>query len=193
MAARIEYQIVGRYMDGKEVTGYHLQSMESGKAGRYTREQVAYLVGRGQVTNCSAQIYQDKLLLRGVGMSLDDLPVQQENGGLSRTDNIGKVRKGTSAADAMTQFMLAGTIVNGRNTVGYVIKNSAGQTKNINRATLIELARGGRIGNARVQESNGKLILRGVGVNLNELPSISADQAGGIGAYKLKLTLNNAQ
>lgn len=191
MASRVEYQIVGRYMDGKEVTGYHLQSMESGKAGRYTREQVAYLVGRGQVTNCSAQIYQDKLLLRGVGMSLDDLPVQQENGGLSRTDNIGKVRKGTSAADAMTQFMLAGTIVNGRNTVGYVIKNSAGQTKNINRATLIELARGGRIGNARVQESNGKLILRGVGVNLNELPSISADQADGIGAYKL--TLNNVQ
>ena len=43
-------------MDGKEVTGYHLHSMETGKSGRYSRDQVAYLVGRGQVTNCEGQI-----------------------------------------------------------------------------------------------------------------------------------------
>lgn len=170
MAARIEYQIVGRYMDGKEVTGYHLQSLESGKSGRYTREQVAYLVGRGQITNCTGQIYQDKLLLRGVGMSLDSLPVKQENGDLSRTGNIGKVRKGTSAADAMTQLMIVGTIRNGRNTVGYVLKNSAGATKKGSRADVIKLASEGRIGNARVQNSGDKVILRGVNCNLDELP-----------------------
>ena len=28
-ARRTEYQIVGRYMDGKEVTAYHLQSIET--------------------------------------------------------------------------------------------------------------------------------------------------------------------
>lgn len=49
MAARITYQIVGRYMDGKEVTGYHLQSMDTGKSGRHTREQVVFLVGKGQI------------------------------------------------------------------------------------------------------------------------------------------------
>ena len=61
MAAKILYQIVGRYMNGSEVTGYHLQSMETGKQGKYTKEQTIFLVGRGQVTNCSGQIYQDKL------------------------------------------------------------------------------------------------------------------------------------
>ena len=111
-AKRVQYQIVGRYMDGKEVTGYHLLSLESGKAGRYTKEQVAFLTGRDQITNCEGQIYKDKLLLRGVGISLDSLPVQQENGTLSRTDSIGRVRRGTSAEDAMTQLMLIGYIMN---------------------------------------------------------------------------------
>lgn len=52
MANKIQYSIVGRYMNGTEVTGYHLQSIETGKAGKFTREQVIFLVGRGQVTNC---------------------------------------------------------------------------------------------------------------------------------------------
>lgn len=175
MANRVEYQIVGRYMDGKEVVGYHLQSMDSGKSGRYTREQIAFLVGRGQVTNCQGQIYQDKLILRGVGMNLDDLPVKQENGDLTRTDSIGKVRKGTSAADAMTQFILVGAIVSGRNTVGYVIRNSAGQTKQISRDETINLAKNGRLGNATVQEYGDRIILRGLGTNLNKLPIIQAN------------------
>lgn len=157
-------------MDGKEVTGYHLQSMDNGKAGRYTREQVAFLVGKGQVTNCQGQIYQDKVILRGVGMSLDDLPVQQENGTLSRTAIVGKVRKGATAADVMTQFVIVGCITNGRNTVGYIIRNAAGQTKQISREDALRLSKDGKVGNARVQEYNGRILLRGVGVNLNELP-----------------------
>lgn len=170
-AKRTEYQIVGRYMNGKEVTAYHLQSMESGKSGKYTREQVAYLVGRNQITNCIGQIYQDKVLLRGNGMSLEDLPVQQEDGTLSRTDNIGKVRRGTSAQDAMEQFLIVGTIKSGRNTVGYVIQNAGCGIKRIKRQQVIELAKAGKIGNARVQVYQNKELLRGVGVNLDELPS----------------------
>lgn len=175
MANKIQYSIVGRYMNGTEVTGYHLQSIETGKAGKYTREQVVFLVGRGQVTNCQGQIYQDKVILRGVGMSLDDLPVKQESGELQRTSNIGKVRRGTSAEDAMTQFLIVGSIVNGRSTIGYVIRNSGGQTKKIDRETALNLAKNNRLGNARVQEYNGKIILRGVGTNLSDLPTITKD------------------
>ena len=176
MAKRIEYQIVGRYMDGKEVTAYHLHSAERGKGGRYTREQVCLLVGRGQVTNCDGQIYQDKVILRGVGMSLEDLPVQQEDGGLTRTDSIGKVRKGSTAADAMTQVMIMKAITNGRNTVGYIVANAGGGINKISREQAFELAQAGRIGNARYQESNGKSIIRGVGVNLNELESVTIEE-----------------
>lgn len=169
-AKRVEYQIVGRYMDGKEVTAYHLQSIDTGKAGKYSREQVAYLVGRGQVTNCSGQIYQDRVLFRGVGCSLDDLPVQQEDGTLSRLSGVGHVRKGTSNEDAMTQVMLAGRIVRGRNVLGYIVKNAGGATATVNKDRLLELAKNGRIGNARVQNYAGKQILKGVNCNLQELP-----------------------
>lgn len=179
---RMEYQIVGRYMDGKEVTGYHLQSLDTGKAGRYSREQVAYLVGRGQISNCEGQIYKDKLLLRGVGVSLDDLPVQQEDGRMTRTSGVGKIRRGTSGADAMTQLMIVKVIASGRNVLGYVLQNAGGGTTNISRAKVMELAKAGRIGNARYQESNGKPILRGVGVNLNALEVITPEQAGIVAA-----------
>ena len=162
-------------MDGKEVVGYHLHSLDSGKSGRYTREQVVFLVGKGQVTNCSGQIYQDKVLLRGVGMSLDDLPVQQEDGGLSRTSSIGRVRRGTSAADAMTQLLIVGTVRSGRETVGYIVQNSGGAQKRVSKADIYKLASAGRIGNARVQNYNGRVILRGVGVALDELPSEDAN------------------
>ena len=175
---RTQYQIVGRYLNGSEVTGYHLQSIESGKAGRYTREQVAYLVGRDQITNAEGQIYKDKFLLRGVGVALDSLPAKQENGELSRTDNLGKIRKGTSAGDAMSQLQLSKVIVSGRNVVGYIVTNAGGGTHKISRDKLLELAKAGKIGNARYQESNGRPILRGVGCNLNELPTISAEELG---------------
>lgn len=178
MANRVDYQIVGRYMSGKEVIAYHLQSIDTGKAGKYTREQVCYLVGRGQVSNCEGQIYKDKVLLRGVGISLDSLPIQREDGELARTGNIGKVRKGVTPEQAMTQFMLTHAIVSGRNTIGYVVANAGGGTSKISRVQLLDLAKTGRIGNARYQESNGKPILRGVGINLNELPTISAEELG---------------
>lgn len=170
MAKRTEYQIVGRYMDGKEVTAYHLQSVDTGKSGKYTKEQVYYLVGRGQITNCEGGLYKDKVLLRGVGISLDDLPVQQEDGSLSRTSNIGRVRRGTTAADAMTQFMIVGTLVRGRNTLGYIIQNAGGATKQIDRNQMLQLAEAGKIGNARVQNYNGKKLLRGVNCNIDSLP-----------------------
>ena len=167
---RIEYTIVGRYMDGNEVTGYHLQSLEAGKAGRYTREQICYLVGRGQISNCSGQIYKDKVILRGEGCNLDDLPVQQENGALKKTDSVGRVKKGTTGADAMQQLMLVGCIVQGKNTIGYEVRNAGGAVKNFKREQVLQLAKDGKIGNARVQVYSGKDLLRGVGCNLNELP-----------------------
>lgn len=171
-AQRTKYQIVGRYMDGKEVVAYHLQSLETGKAGRYTREQVCYLVGRDQVTNCSGQIYQDKVLLRGVNCSLDDLPVQYENGVIKNADRMGKVRRNETIDQTMEKVMIVGNIRNGRNTIGYLIRNAGGAQREISREQLMKLAEQGRIGNARVQNYNGNKLLRGVNCDLNQLPSV---------------------
>jgi hypothetical protein len=171
-APRVQYQIVGRYMDGKDVTGYHLQSLESGKSGKYTREQIAYLVGRGQITNCEAQIYKDKLLLRGVGMSLDELPVQQENGGMSRLNGVGHIRRGATTEDVMETVNIVGVVTNGRSVVQYVVMNSGGGKQYISRENLLSLAKAGRVGNARVQMYNGNIILKGINCDLKQLPRV---------------------
>lgn len=184
---RVQYQIVGRYMDGTSVTGYQMQSIETGKSGKFTREQAAFLVGRGQVTNCDASIYQDKIIFKGIGISLESLPIIRD-GKVSNTDRIGHVRKDVTPEQAVNQLMISGVIVSGRNTVGYVIRNAGGQEKKIKREDCLKLASQNRLGNARIQNYNGKVILRGVGVNLNELPVINvgkenqAGQAGQTGA-----------
>ena len=181
---RVQYQIVGRYMDGTSVTGYQMQSIETGKSGKFTREQAAFLVGRGQVTNCDASIYQDKIIFKGIGVSLESLPIIRD-GKVSNTDRIGHVRKDVTPEQAVNQLMISGVIVSGRNTVGYVIRNAGGQEKKIKREDCLKLASQNRLGNARIQNYNGKVILRGVGVNLNELPVINIgkeNQAGQAGA-----------
>ena len=93
---------------------------------------------------------------------------------LSRTDNIGKVRRGTSASDAMEQFLIVGTIKSGRNTVGYVIQNAGCGLKRVKRQQVIELAKAGKIGNARVQMYKGAPILKGVNCDISQLPKIEA-------------------
>jgi len=176
-AQRTQYQIVARSMSGKEVTGYYLQSFESGKRGLYTKEQVAYLVGRDQITNCKGQLYQDKVLLRGVGISLEDLPIINDDG-IKNSDGLGRIRRGTTAEDAINQVNIVALIVEGRNTLGYVVQNAGGGRANVPRNQLLQLARDGKVGNARVQSYRGQLILKGVNCDLTALDRVSPQEVG---------------
>ncbi len=176
-AQRTQYQIVARAMSGKEVTGYYLQSFESGKQGFYTKEQVAYLVGRDSITNCKGQLYQDKVLLRGVGISLEDLPIVNDDG-IKNSDNLGRIRRGTTAADAVNQVNIIGLIVNGRNTLGYIVQNAGGGTANVERNKLLSIAREGKVGNARVQLYRGQMILKGVNCDISALPKYTPQDLG---------------
>jgi hypothetical protein len=171
-AKRAEYQLVGRYYEGKTVVAYQLQSLESNKTGKYTKEALAYLIGRNQITNCQGGINNDQFILRGVGMNIDDLPVVNADGAVSRTDSIGKIRRGTSAEDALNQLMLVGVIKSGKNVLGYKVRNAGGGEANLSRQKVLDFAKHGKIGNARVQNYNGQVILKGVGVNLKSLPVI---------------------
>lgn len=176
-AQRTQYQIVARSMNGKEVLGYYLQSFESGKQGFYTKEQVYFLVGRGQITNCDGQLYQDKVLLRGVGISLEDLPIVN-NDGIKNSDGLGRIRRGTSVEDAINQVNIVGLIANGRNTIGYIVQNAGGGKANVPRNQLLQLARDGKVGNARVQTYRNQLILKGVNCDLTALPKYTAQELG---------------
>lgn len=151
MADKLQYQLVGRYMDGGSVVGYHLQDLMTGKSGRFDRETMCFLVGRGSVTNVKGRIYQGKVLFDGVGMKISDLPVVNEGTNqLRRGQNIRNVR-GQGVQDKLEQLMLVGVLKSGRTPVAYVLRNQGGGTKQVSREEILDLAKAGKISNVRVQ------------------------------------------
>lgn len=71
---RTMYRLHNRYVNGNTTVYYGLVS-EDGKQIRATEVQMAYYVGRDQVINVAGQVYEDKVLFRGVGCDIRALPV----------------------------------------------------------------------------------------------------------------------
>ena len=171
MASDLKYTIVGRYMDGTNVVGYHLLSNDGNGARRFSREQVIYLVGRGHVANCKGQIYKEEVLLRGVGISLNNLPViDEKTGNMRNTENIGRIPRGATNDQALSQFNIVARIVEGNRNIGFIVRNAGGVEKKISRANVEKLASELLIGNARVQNYGGSKILRLINGKLEDLP-----------------------
>lgn len=84
--ARTQYKLVGRYLNGNDTKYYGLVS-EDDKQVKYTSEQMAFMVGRGQVVNVGAQVYQGKLLFRGQNCDIKNLPTIQ----LRKDKDTGKI------------------------------------------------------------------------------------------------------
>lgn len=177
---KVSYTMVGRYKQGNEVVAYHLQSLEQGKAGKFSREQVIYLIGRGQVSNCTAQLYKDGVIIRGVGMNLEELPVIQTDGnGNSSVRGVegASIKKSATHQQILEQVAIVAEVKDGTKKWGFVVRNNAGATKAFTRAQIVKLAEEGRISNARVQQDRGQTLLRGsAGTNLTALPSVQLSQ-----------------
>lgn len=153
MAAKAIFDVVGRYMNGTEVVGYQLQNMDTHEQKMYTRDQVYFLAGKGVLRNCSGRLYQDKVILEGVGISLTELPALNINKGVIRnSEGIGKIRRGTSSEDAMSQVICVGKRSNG----DFVLKNPAGGLMSVNKFTLFSMAQSGKVGNMRAQNYHNK-------------------------------------
>lgn len=174
------YQMVGRYLDGNRVSGYHLQSLDTGKAGRYSKEQVYFLIGRDQISNCEGRLGPEgSVQINGVGMRIQDLPTRQEDGRLTNTESIGRVRKQETADDIMNKLRIIAQVPDGRRIAGYWLEN-AGHGKILkSREEVIEMAKINMISNARVQNYNGKVLLRAKpGSDLNSLPAVDVHGRG---------------
>lgn len=94
---RTKYKLIGRYMRGNDTVYYGLIS-EDGKEVKYTEEQMAFIVGRGQVINITAQLYNGKILFRGTDCDIRNLPTIQLN---NKTNNTSSTHtKSTSKASS---------------------------------------------------------------------------------------------
>lgn len=123
-------------------------------------------------------MYQGKVLFDGVGMRISDLPVVNEGTNqLRRGQNIRNVR-GQGVQDKLEQLMLVGVLKSGRTPVAYVLRNQGGGTKQVSREEILDLAKAGKISNVRVQQWQGKLLLRGYNCDLSNLPQRQIDPQG---------------
>lgn len=86
---RTQYKLVGRYLRGNDTVYYGLITPE-GKEVRATEEVMAYYVGREQVVNIKAQLYQNKVLFRGLDCDIRNLPTIQLNNNKINTINNNK-------------------------------------------------------------------------------------------------------
>jgi hypothetical protein len=173
------YLLVGRYMKGTEVTGYHIVFVNGDEHRKVTKEQFAFLLGKGAIVNCTGQIYGDRLIVRSVsGVDINKLPVYDEQTSSIKkvSDEYIKVSDKDDAGKLMSQYVITARIMRGKNNIGFELRNYGGQVLRLSRDKVIELASKKLIANAIVQNLNKggetKKVLRGHGIDLRELPTI---------------------
>lgn len=157
----IKYKVVGRCMDGVKVIGYVVINNLGIKEYK-VKDELYQLALDKHVVNCSAQLYDDKVVLKGIGCQLAKLPKLNKYG-----ETIEKVENNTKTA------IIVGKITDRKEVVGYRVQFNDGNNinyKNISRDKLLILAKNKKIDNARVQMLNNKMLLRGVNCDLTKLP-----------------------
>lgn len=185
MAERKEYQMVGRYNKGNEITAYALTNTSDGTTKKYSKEQVVLLVGRGQVDKVDGQVYKDDVLLRGIGgFSINKLPTKVDIDAIENTDEASEAIAGepnpSTYFDVPPILRLDAVAKSGRSVIAYLVFNKMKNTsKALSRQKVIKLASEKKIENAFTQKdsrSEGGLLLRGLGCSLNDLRPMTPEE-----------------
>lgn len=186
------YRVVGRYMTGSTVSGYHLVGID-GSQVKASKDRAIYMIGRGLIENMRVQSSESGVIVRGKGVNLNMLPVYDLNKDAFRDNkysqdaaNTNVQPKKDSGINPMGQMEITKRIMYKTTCLGYMVKDRSGKEIKLSRDKVIELAVQRLISNATVQKytdrSTGKtrLILRGAGSDLTELPALIVDSTGRI-------------
>lgn len=179
-AKRIMYSVTKRYVSGKSTIGYDVQSESGDKTNKLTREQLCYLLGRGQIKNCTGSVNQGRMVIRGKGISLDTLPTVEvepkasAKAGASTNTSAASTSKAGVKKSTATQFAVIGKIKQGNSVVGYMVDGGKGQ-KRVGRSQFIDLVKSGKVSNVKWQNYQGKVLLRGVGIEMKALPEYTVE------------------
>lgn len=164
----ITYSVVGRYMIGSKVSGYHIVGSD-GSNKQITKNQLIRLVYKGCISNCRVQMCNDYPILRGKGIDLGKLPTYNEaNQQVKVGDsliNVGDPNK------VFGQLIIKAKLIENGNIVGYMVEDISGTKKKLSTSRVLELALENQIGNAKISNRD-KPTLEGVGIDLSDLPEI---------------------
>lgn len=158
------YKITARFMKGTEVIGYSLTD-NLGNNYNISKEETHKLALEERIINVKAQEWEGKIILKGVGEKLNELPViDTEKGTVRKPRNRNKRQ--------MIRTRIVARIFKGKSVVGYLLQDEIGNEFPVRREEAMVLAKEGRVENARVQKNRGDTIIRGVGCDLAQLPTI---------------------
>lgn len=71
---RAPYEVLGRIMDGVNVIGYVIIDRRTRQCKSIRKDTFDELALNNQIYNCSANIYNGNVNLRGIGIKLKELP-----------------------------------------------------------------------------------------------------------------------
>lgn len=190
-ASGVVYSVIGRYMDGQRVTGYHLMGSD-GSQLQVNKDRAIFMISNGVIDNMRIQTdtSTDKsgIIIRGKGINLNKLPVYDENKGKFRGSQEQAVNKGEASRDnrvtTVGQFRIVNRIMQGTQCIGYTVVDGTGKEHRYSRKVILDLGLKKLLSNAEVQkiqsEKGTSLILRGSGCNLNNLPILVRMESGKI-------------
>lgn len=160
------YEIIGRVVNGTSVPAYMLKDRRNNQARAVEKTIVEQLALNKQIYNCTGQIYNNIVNLKGINCKLSKLPKYDIHGKLiPECENITQTKK-------VGDLQLIGKIQDGRVIKAYVVCAVSDESKRkiISRDKVLSLAQSGRIINAKSQRNGNEIVLRGNnGFNLSQL------------------------
>lgn len=173
----ITYSVVGRYMVGSKVSGYHLLGSD-GSNEKVTKNQLIRLVDKGCISNCRVQMCNDCPILRGKGIDLGKLPVYDTSTQRLKVNGSITDMEGSEidTNKVFGQLVIKAKLINCDKVIGYTVEGIDGSQKKLSIGRVLELALEGQIGNATI-DNKDKPELKGIGFDIESLPSIKVKLA----------------
>lgn len=158
------YEILGRIMNGTTVVAYVLYDLIDNTISPVSKQVTEQYALNKQIYNCTAQIYNNTINMKGIQCKLNKLPKYNADCTL--------VRKDTKKKCNISDIMLVGKVQQGRLITDYIVTlmSNPKQHLRVSRNNIMKLARENRIINAKAQLNCGNELLRAKdGYNLSDL------------------------
>ena len=167
------YKIVGRVTNGTSVLAYVVADGIEKKNKIIPKNIVEQLALSKQIYNCTGQVYGNIVNLKGINCKLNQLPRYNMNGERVGTAESAKNIAKKNKAD----LKIVAKVQNGRVISAYIVKRldvEDDRGTKISRQEILNLARSGRIINAKCQKNENTYMLRAApGYTLSNLPVVN--------------------
>lgn len=159
------YEIIGRIPKGTHIAGYVLKDKTLNTMHTMDKGIVEQLALNKQIYNCTGQIYNNIVNIKGINCKLSKMPRFDWYG-----NRVCDVKIDTRQEEA--DLKLVGKVTTGRTVSDYIVAPISEPSKQmkIPKDMVVQLVQDGRIINAKCQFNGGEVMLRGInGTNLAQL------------------------